>query len=928
MEKKRTFINHILFSVAASILITVPAFASEPASSGGGYIPMEWDSEVNMTDEDITLEEALDRIVSDDRDSAGSCKAESDDMCVLNATDYTPRSTLPSAFPANGVSDLTALKTYLKDKYPLPKNQGSFGTCWAHATAAMGEFYGINYHGYTKDIDLSELYLALSVYRTKTNKKVGNAEEGGGVTFTGTDREMIDFGSNYKFAAQLMTKGYGYVQESELPYASSSSDPRFNGSGNLKAEVLEKVDELDDGEIFHLSNMYLVDIGTDTGKKIVKEAIYRNGIVGLSYYDTGSSFHDYGSGIAAYSDVLIKKPGEGSPNLNHAISIVGWDDDFPVSNFNSSKHPENPGAWLVRNSWYDNESEFFARDGYYWLSYEDSSLTDTAGFEKSAYIYETTKTADDYDHVYYYNTQIHGTGNCSSSTHPNMDWFSANVFNGPAVDDEILNAVSIETDKNMDYEVKIYTGLTDPNNPESGTHVAEADTSGSLSFPGIYTIPLNDPVVLKKGKSFSVVVKTGGQSIDYETAWDGGKPSVTCGIKEGQSFFKYDYPGIEWADMKGRKGNFCISAYTSDIPIVIDPSVFSCSFPSEERYDGTSKKAEITTPLDVGDITVFYNGGDGWTDEVPVKPGTYKVRVSTSGSEKYPAVSNITDESWSFTIEKGKITVTADDKTVKKGSEMPSFTYTLTGFSNGDPFMIKPAFECAVSDTLTEGSFDIIPGGGVLRDPECFEEPEYVKGTLKITPDEGGESEDDPGKEEVKKDEPFTNTSGETAILVHDTKNNTYETKTGESVVALSTVSGNSFPLSGYEYTGKKITPGKKGYVIYEGVLYRYKKDYTISFKRNKKPGTARAVIRWKRRTAPRLSGVKKSTTYFDIRPRAVTADMVNISLNKKGRIRKLTVHTDGLMIKATKKDYYYTGNIIDGFSIVFKNNFTGTIEK
>ena len=53
-------------------------------------------------------------------------------------------------------------------------------------------------------------------------------------------------------------------------------------------------------------------------------------------------------------------------NLNHAVVIVGWDDNYDKSNF--LQKPKNNGAFLVRNSWGTNDH------GYYWVSYEDNQL--------------------------------------------------------------------------------------------------------------------------------------------------------------------------------------------------------------------------------------------------------------------------------------------------------------------------------------------------------------------------------------------------------------------------------------------------------------------------------------------------------------------------------------------------------------------------
>ena len=54
----------------------------------------------------------------------------------------------------------------------------------------------------------------------------------------------------------------------------------------------------------------------------------------------------------------------------HAILIVGWDDNYSRDNFRDNNKPKNDGAWLVKNSWGNYNDE----GGYFWISYEDKTL--------------------------------------------------------------------------------------------------------------------------------------------------------------------------------------------------------------------------------------------------------------------------------------------------------------------------------------------------------------------------------------------------------------------------------------------------------------------------------------------------------------------------------------------------------------------------
>ena len=940
--------NIIILVLAAMVFLSLPAYAKSGEPEGKdhcGYITMDWDRNVDMTDEDISLSEALERKIGGDGAEETS---DIGSFSILGVEDYSPRAEIPDKFPADGSDDPEALKTYLMDKYPLPKNQGSFGTCWAHSVVALAEFYGINNLGLPRTTDLSELYLALSIFKSRTNKVVGNEAEAGEVSFNGSDSKLINHGANPKFAAQLLSKGYGYVNEDELPYISSFSDPSFDADGNLSADL----DSLADKESIRLTDMYEVDISKETGKKIVKEAIIRNGIVGVSYCNNSDYYYTSGDYTSYYCNTYVA--------ANHAVCLVGWDDEYPVDRFNPSKKPDNPGAWLVRNSWYSSDYDFYRMGGYFWMSYEDATL------QKAAYIFDVSEDLEAYENVYYYDSQIHSIGNLYDSSRSDLKWYGANIFKVPDDGNEILKEIHFETKNDTDYEVTVYTDLKDPLNPESGILQESATVSGTLSFPGIYTIPLSSPVKLLRGSSFSVVVRTKGSTVVYECPCGNGDYSVTCGIREGQSFYKYE--GGPWRDMANDRGysyggNFCISAHTVDTgSITFTADDFSFEPPVEKLYNGAPHSASFSSAISE-DITVYYKEGlNEWTATAPVKPGTYMVKILVHESPGFYDACELSDESWVFTIEKGILTIEADNKSVARGGKMPVFTYSLTGFQSGDPFNEKPVLTCAAADTLTAGVFSITASGGTLKDPEYFEKVDYNAGTLTVTEEEGsgeeggesgeggegggggedeggggseGGSEEeenrDPesGREEknTKENVSFVDVSGVSVNLIFDRSNKTYETRTGESVLVLSTVSGGKIEEPGYEYTGKKITPGKNGFVVHKGVIYRYKQDYSLSFKRNKKVGTAAAFIKWKKKSIPYLNGERKTVTAFGILPRSVTEDMVYLKL-KGEKIKSIFVQTGNSTIKASRRDYIYRGSIFDGFEIVFQNNFSGSVLK
>lgn len=126
----------------------------------------------------------------------------------------------------------------------------------------------------------------------------------------------------------------------------------------------------------------------------VKDLVTRYGAAGISvYFDAASRAQTTKNGAYYY-------PQEGTPGVNHGVTIVGWNDQYPSQSFyNPQATPNQPrsnGAFLVKNSWgADDASSIGGNTGYYWISYENyfqDAFTVTQVSERSKLcdrIYET-----------------------------------------------------------------------------------------------------------------------------------------------------------------------------------------------------------------------------------------------------------------------------------------------------------------------------------------------------------------------------------------------------------------------------------------------------------------------------------------------------------------------------------------------------------
>lgn len=125
-------------------------------------------------------------------------------------------------------------------------------------------------------------------------------------------------------------------------------------------------------------------------------------------------------------------------NENHAVVIVGWDDNYSKDNFRET--PAGNGAWIIKNSWGTGMGD----KGYFYVSYYDDGIA-KPNSNTPSYTFILNDTIR-FDRNYQYD--IGGkTDYLKLST--NTAWYK-NVFN--STNDEYLSAVST-------YFEKVQTGI-------------------------------------------------------------------------------------------------------------------------------------------------------------------------------------------------------------------------------------------------------------------------------------------------------------------------------------------------------------------------------------------------------------------------------------------------------------------------------------
>ena len=412
------------------------------------------------------------------------------------------------------------------------KNQRNTSLCWAFSLASNLETSLLT-RG-QKYYDLSEEQLAY-FWANRVNDPLGNTPND---KITRTQSDYHGTG-NGRVASFFLSTWSGMTTEEKVPFQSSAvtwpDSLAYDTSAYMEDAIFSQY-------TVERTKQLLMEYNS------VSAMIY---MLDNYYYPDTASYSCPQSGL-----------------VNHAVTIVGWDDTYSKENFPSASGVNNDGAWIVKNSYGKN----WGKNGYFYLSYEDKSITNLVS--------NTAVTTPAYPNNYFYDGAAAGTVTFPGNT-INNGYYVSNIFKataGNGKDEELGEIVTAVPQDNTDFQIQVYTALKNTSDPTSGTPAYAEPVDYTQPLAGIHTIRLNTPVKIPQGTFYSVVIRIPDGSNKFyvektttSTSWF----TATAGIDPNQSFFSTS--GKKWYDAGNHQYNCCFSVKahtkTLDSSTVVTPSV-------------------------------------------------------------------------------------------------------------------------------------------------------------------------------------------------------------------------------------------------------------------------------------------------------------------------------------------------------------------
>ena len=372
------------------------------------------------------------------------------------------------------------------------RDQGYMGACWAFGMTSALESALLKAMNYTADFSENNMQNSMIIY-----SKLGTATE-------------FEGGDNLDAIAYLVSWLGAFPQDYDA----------YDELGKISPLIQTDKD-------FHVQDVIIIPHtpGDNDNNDDVKTAILKYGALGGTILSKATK--DDGNPTGYYNENTSAEYAPDHLMSNHIICVVGWDDNYPASNFAIT--PPGDGAWIVKNSWGTDWGD----EGYFYVSYYDQTLSASPNNITECFVAFVIENTLPYNKNYQYDfSQL-----SYFYKEDNLTYF--NSFE--SVDDDLIAAVGTYFDsEGVEYKVEIYVN-----------HESVYNQTGVSPFYGYHTIRLDEYVSIKKGDNFTVAITSNALPVCRYTR---------TYYKARTSEVLFSNGGLE--DLSGENMTACLKVYT------------------------------------------------------------------------------------------------------------------------------------------------------------------------------------------------------------------------------------------------------------------------------------------------------------------------------------------------------------------------------
>lgn len=444
------------------------------------------------------------------------------------------------------------------------KDQGVYGFCWSFASTASMESNIITkkLDGATSEnLDLSETggsWFSCNGTPYKSDSTYGDHRDD---PYNGADGGLAEL------AAESISSGYGAYPEE-----------------------LAKYEDIENGyyeALRYYSDYKLKDYSKlPQDVNLIKQRLMEKGAMYYSYSSFEENYYTTEDGICTYSDNGISVEGA-EPIGSHAVTLIGWDDNFSKDNFHPDAGVKNGGAWLCKNSW----GEEWGNDGYFWVSYE-SAVLDFGQFEM--------QDKDSFDTIHQHQTSSEQYLYGGDDTENPQYFSSANVFTAKTTEE--LKQICYTNAAKSNVTAKIYKLGKDYTSPVDGELLVEFDSN--VAYAGTHCLDVPGNITFNEGDKFSVVIE--GDTLITNFRYEDDYHSTND--KVGKSYFSDN--GTDWTDVADYSyaSYAAIKAYTTKSSV--DKTELKNLVKSIKDYQPLNEEAQILYDKHYSDIIPLLEKAD------------------------------------------------------------------------------------------------------------------------------------------------------------------------------------------------------------------------------------------------------------------------------------------------------------------------------